>query len=161
MWTFVSPSLEQDFAYVQNVSDIALLQRSVAVIEGSGLKSQADHMLSRITKQRANLEKRVTMFRDGNGQIAAASDTTVRVDVDPQELAQELIQGLDDVPKVNTERAEEMLQQLNGQDEVLGESLMNQPPKEEIVGMELDNIVAALVTTADYEAEFPALRDKS
>jgi len=159
MWTFSPSSLEQDFAYVQSVSDIALLQRSVAVIERSGLKNQADQMLSRIAQQRTKLEKRLTTFRDDDGQVAALSDTTLRVDVDPQELAQQLIQGLNDVPKVNVEKAEEMLEQLNDQDEVLAESMVNQPqtPTEALMGLELDNAMAAVVSTADYEAEFPAL----
>ena len=156
MWTFASPNFTSDFMYVQNVSDMALLQRSVAIIERAGLKGQADEMLTRIAKQKSNVERKITMFRDDNGQVAAGSARTVTVNADPQDLAQELIREMESVPKVDAARAEDTLQDLNIQDSVLEESL-GHPPEEEPMGMEADNAIAALVVSANYDVEFPAL----
>ena len=158
-WTFTPHSLEADFAYVQNVTDMATLQRTVAVIERSNLKSQADQMLARIAKQKSIVERRLTMFRDDSGHVAAGAAATVTIDVAPEEIAQDLINEMENAPNVDGARAEETFQDLNLQDNVLNETL-NCPPTAEVTGLEVDNAIAAIVSSATYETEFPPLGDK-
>ena len=166
-WAFCSSEMEAHFNYAHQVSDLALLQRSIGIVERAALREKADDMMSRLINERTRVEENLRVFTDAEGAVAAVSNEQVVIDGSREELDNSLINQMNDADPalVPRDKTVEVMEKMDEEvvNHIPAVSMAEISPEEAMRDNCVpSNAVAAVMAAAEFEVEeMPSAKELS